>query len=379
MPRTKKNRRANGEGSLFKRESDGLWIGFVTVESSDGKQKKISVSSKKQSVAKEKLDNLKDSLRRGTYVSRSDVTLKERIEHWLTYEIQPSVSESTYEKYRIQSENHIYPSIGQKEIQKITRTDMVEYLTEKEQILSGETVKILLSILRRVFDIALIDEIISKSPLLRVKRTKKIEKKKRHVLTDEEQKRLLTTAKNWNRNKQAYNILFMEFGSGLRRSEVLPLKWTDIDFESKKLAINRVYIMVKGVPKMVDRAKTEASEEPIILPDILIAYLKSFKPEKEDCYMFPAKNGEPINPNSFRKTFKRIAAEAGLEESLRLHDLRHNFASQMVALNVHMEVIKTQMRHADIKTTSRYSHTTTAGQQHAANLINDHLKSVLPK
>jgi site-specific recombinase XerD len=380
MPRKKESRRAAGEGSLFKREEDGLWRGYVTTEAADGRQKKIWVSSKKQSVAKEKLDKLKESLRRGNYVSRLDVTLQERLEHWLEYEIKSGVSAGTYEKYHSNIKNHISPVLGKKEIQKITRADMVEFLAEKENQLAPETVKILLSILRRVFDIALIDEIISKSPLLRVSRAKKVEKKKRRILTSEEEIKLLETAQNWSRNKQVYNILFTEYGSGLRRSEIMPLKKSDINFKSRELTINRVYVMVKGVPKLEDRAKSEASQEPLIIPEILANYLATIKtaPVPND-YLFPAKDGNPINPNSFRRTFKRILKVAELDETIRLHDLRHNFASQMVALNVHISYVQAQMRHADIKTTSRYSHTTTEGQKQAAGLINEHLKKIVER
>lgn len=381
MSRKKQSRRPDGDGSLFKRESDGLWMGYVTVDSSDGKQKKIWVSSKKQATAKEKLDNLKDSLRRGTHVNRSSVTLKERIEHWLEHEMKPpAITEGTYEKYRINAVNHIYPTIGKKEIQKIKRTDMVEYLADKEKQLAGETVKILLSVLRRVFNLALIDEIISKSPLLMVKRTQRIEKKKNRVLTIEEETKILAVAKNrkYNRNKQAYNILVTEYGTGLRRSEILPLKKSDIDFATGELTVSRVYVMVKGKPKLEERAKSSASQDAIVLPAVLLAHLSMIETGNEpNDWFFPAKDGCPINPNSFRKTFKHILEVAEIDKEIRFHDLRHNFASQMVALDVHMNVIKSQMRHADIQTTSRYTHTTTDGQRSAAQAIDSRLAQVI--
>jgi integrase len=381
MPRTKTNRRAAGEGSLFKRQSDGLWRGYITVSSDDGTQKKQWVSSKSQQDAKKKLDDLKDKQSKGTLLSRTKVTLAERINHWLEYEIKTSVAEGTYEKYRTNIRNHINnDTLGKRAIQKITRTDMVEYLAKKEEILSPATVKILLSILHRVFDIALIDDVISKSPLLCVKRSKRVEKKKRRGLTEDEEKTLLETAKNWNYNKQVYNILFMEYGSGLRRSEILPLKWSDINFSNGELQIKRVYVMLRGTPKLEERAKSDASQEAIILPEIILNYFNKFKPEKaedKDAYMFPARNGDPINPNSFRRTFKRIAEKAGLDKEIRLHDLRHNFASQMVAQNIHISLVQAQMRHADMKTTAIYAHTNMDGQRHAAALINDHLKKLV--
>jgi hypothetical protein len=87
----------------------------------------------------------------------------------------------------------------------------------------------------------------------------------------------------------------------------------------------------------------------------LLSEFISKKEEKKSIYVFPAKDGSPINPNSFRRTFKRLIKEAGLDESIRFHDMRHNYASQLVALNVHQTLIQAQMRHSDAKSTSIYS------------------------
>ncbi|MEI6286184.1 MAG: tyrosine-type recombinase/integrase [Bacillota bacterium] len=380
MPRTKNSRRASGEGSIFKRESDGLWMAFLSVDTEDG-PKKIWVSSKMQKTAKEKLEKLKEQYRRGANLTSTSVTLIERMKHWLEYEIKPRVADATYAKYQHNMTRHIEPTLGKMHIRKIARTDMVEFLAKKESELSIETVKILLSMLRRVIDIALIDDIIFKSPLLGVSRSKKVERKKQQMLTTEEQTILLETARTWSdnqkHNQHVYDIIFLQMSAGLRRSEVLSLKWSDFNFENNTVAIQRVYIMVRGFPQLENRAKSAASHDAIALPEIVVEHFKNLCPPNHDQYVFPAPDENPINPNSFRRTFKRIAAKAGLNPSVRLHDLRHNFASQMVALNVHMEVIKSQMRHADIKTTSRYSHVTSDGQKQAAESINEHLKKIV--
>jgi hypothetical protein len=68
-----------------------------------------------------------------------------------------------------------------------------------------------------------------------------------------------------------------------------------------------LYVMVKGMPKLEDRAKTIASQESILLPEILINHLQKFATsEAPDDYLFPAKNGKPINPNSFRQHLEGI-------------------------------------------------------------------------
>jgi integrase len=125
---------------------------------------------------------------------------------------------------------------------------------------------------------------------------------------------------------------------------------------------------------------SQSSQEAIVIPELLSTHLNALETAKApNDYLFPAKDGGPINPNSFRRTFKRILKEAGLDETIRLHDLRHNFASQLVALDVHISLVQAQMRHSDINTTSRYTHTSTDGQRLAAAKMNDHIQSLLPQ
>jgi integrase len=381
----KRNRRGHGEGSIYQRKSDGLWVGsLLNGTDFDGNYKRPTVYGKTQKEVIAKLDALKEKKNKGQLANKTKVSLNDLIEHWLEFEMKPpKKAEGTYLKYKINYETHIKDSIGKPPVQKLKRPAIVEFLSEKEDTLAPETVKILLSIIRRVIEIALIDEIIHKSPLLGVKRTKKVEKKKRRALTPDEEKKILETALAWsqtkNYNPHVYNILLTEYGSGLRRSEVLPLKKSDINFTTRELSVQRVYLVVDKKAKLEERAKTEASQEAIVLPELIAKHLESIPTaEAPNDYLFPGEGGLPIYPNSFRLTFKRILKKAGVDESIRLHDLRHNYASQLVALNVHIAHVQAQMRHTDIKTTSRYTHTSTDGQRDAAAKMNDHIQALLP-
>lgn len=381
----KKNRRGHGEGSIYQRKSDGLWVGsLLNGTDFDGNYKRPTVYGKTQKEVIAKLDALKEKKNKGQLANKTKVTLNDLIEHWLEFEMKPpKKAEGTYLKYKMNYETHIKDSIGKPPVQKLKRPAIVEFISEKEDTLSPETVKILLSIIRRVIDIAMIDEIIHKSPLLGIKRTKKVEKKKRRALTPEEEKKILEAALEWSQKKKynphVYNILLTEYGSGYRRSEVLPLKKSDINFTTRGVSIQRVYLIVDKKTKLEERAKSEASQDEIILPEIIAKHLEALPTAAApNDYLFPDKEGKPIHPGSFRTTFKRLLKKAGLDESIRLHDLRHNYASQLVALDVHISHVQAQMRHTDIKTTSRYTHTSTDGQRDAAAKMNDHIQALLP-
>jgi integrase len=391
----KKRRRGKGEGTIYKHESSGLWTAQVTIgENAAGKPIKRTVYGKKRDDVKTKLQLLQEKMRRGTLEKPSSITLEQSIAHWLENDIKGKISDGTYHKYESNARVHIYPEIGGTEVQKLTRPLLSEFISKKESQLAPATVKIIRSILNRVIDNAIEDEIIFKDPMRKIA-VKKIPKRPIRVMTENEMSSLLSTARDWNRNPIVYSILFTEFGTGLRRSELLPLRWKDIDFENKTLSIKQTYVMIKGVPVLKDETKNETSKEPIAVPESVLKVIQEQhlkitdnkkkrakkktdqdKEEKKSIYVFPAKDGGPINPNSFRRTFKRLIKEAGLDESIRFHDMRHNYASQLVALNVHQTLIQAQMRHSDAKSTSIYSHTNMDGQHYAAQILDKQLKQI---
>jgi integrase len=196
--------------------------------------------------------------------------------------------------------------------------------------------------------------------------------------------------------------LFLEFATGLRRGEILGLEWDDINFDDNKIRINKQWTVIKGKACWSNAStgtKTETSNRVIAVPHASIAALQArYNENPNDRYVFQSLNGNPIDPNNFRRDFKKYVKEAAQNinnkreeeksvggkielvtlDKFRFHDLRHNYATQLVALNIHTRLIQAQLGHKDARATRRYTHATEQGQHDAAEKIGQFLTAINP-
>ena len=123
--------------------------------------------------------------------------------------------------------------------------------------------------------------------------------------------------------------------------------------------------------------KTKSSIRIVNVPASIISLLKDYKKSSQSNYVFSQKtNDKPVAPRNFSHVFERWCTKAGIEGT-RFHDLRHTYASQLLAENVHMKVVQAQLGHADIKVTmNRYSHLAQGMQQEATNKLETKLKNM---
>jgi integrase len=165
--------------------------------------------------------------------------------------------------------------------------------------------------------------------------------------------------------------------TGMRRSEVLGLRWSDIDFDDPSLSIVRTLTVVAGRP-VVTSPKTIASRRLVYLDTRTIEALRAHRDAStvsRDAYVFRSIDGQPVNPASFSNTFDRIVARSGLPR-IRLHDLRHTYATLALRLGTHPVLLSERLGHTSISVTiDRYSHVIPSIDRHAADVV---AQQVLP-
>ena len=186
------------------------------------------------------------------------------------------------------------------------------------------------------------------------------------------------------------NMLFAEYlefwlnnmvNYGLRRGEVLGLRWQDIDFESKSIFICNTRIRVKEV--IEKQPKSEASLRTLPLIPHIERYLLRLREQQNedkllmgkcytDCdYVCRKRDGTPTNMDSCNGVFKRILRKNNLQD-IRLHDLRHCTASFLLKNGASMKEIQIWLGHSDISTTMNiYTHVDYEMKKTTANLMND--------
>ena len=287
------------------------------------------------------------------------------------------VAETTYDGYHTYIDRHLIPYFSQLNlnIQDITAGhifDYVNYLSSdggrKDNKIGGQSttsIRKIISILRQVFDYAVLYGDIRVNPASQVPMPKKVNNKdKRQVfLTAEDAQKMLDAF----RDEELGPIVYVTLYYGLRKSEALGLRWQAVDFEANTITINHT-VVSNGHIVRKDSTKSYCSNRTFqLLPDVKDVLLK-LKDQQENYktrlgsgyhnndYVFKNPNGIPYRPDSLTRSFKRALERHGLPQ-MRYHDLRHSTASILVDKGWDINDIKEWLGHADISTTANiYAH-----------------------
>jgi integrase len=142
--------------------------------------------------------------------------------------------------------------------------------------------------------------------------------------------------------------------AGLRRGELVAVRWRDVDFAGQKLIVRRA---LSGETEVRSTKSRRAREVP--LPDQAAVALQRLRLRGEftgpDDYVFANRFGRRLDPSALRRRYERARDAAGLDP-LRFHDLRHTYGSLLVAGGIDLPSVKAAMGHARISTTERYLH-----------------------
>ena len=164
------------------------------------------------------------------------------------------------------------------------------------------------------------------------------------VLSPEEVAELLALAPNL----KAQTALSVAYGAGLRSSEVVRLKTTDIDSD-------RMLIHVEQGKGAKDRT---ALLSPALLEQLRSWYRAALLKQqvRPGSWLFPGQKGKHLSPRQLNRLFHQAADAAGIERQVSLHSLRHSFATHLLENNTDIRVIQTLLGHKKLETTARYSH-----------------------
>ena len=165
-----------------------------------------------------------------------------------------------------------------------------------------------------------------------------------------------------------YALYYIDLATGLRRGELLGLKWEDIDLDQGVIHVQRQVARVNGEVKEVP-LKTKHSYRNISISQDAAVLLREMKKHSVSDYVFPSPTGGPISPDSVRNMLRRVLKRAGLP-ALRFHDLRHSFATLALQNGVDIKTVSGMLGHFSAGfTLDTYAHVTTAAQREAANTM----------
>ena len=371
-------RRANGEGNIRKR-SDGRWEGRYTAghDPETGKTIYKNVLAKTQKDCKEKLKRAIEENSKVDTVKAEQYTVGQWMDVWFENCAKIKVRPSSHKTYRGYIDNHIKPNIGKVLLSKLSSLDLqklykkllsggrVERIESKNQPkgLSAKTVRNINQVISSAMDFAIDQRLIASNPTDGCA-LPKLEHREMKTLPAEQLASFLREAKE----SGVFELYYIELATGLRRGELLGLKWEDIDLEQGIIHVRRQIARIDG--KIVEAPlKTKNSYRSVSIGQDAVEILKEQRKKADSEYVFPSPTGGPISPDSVLKMLHRVLKRAELPK-IRFHDMRHTFATVALQNDVDIKTVSGMLGHYSAGfTLDTYAHVTTAAQRQAANTM----------
>lgn len=328
-------------------------------------------------------------LEKGFYVTDNKITVSQWMQTWLTVYSAPNASPTTFAEYEGMVARYVDPMIGHIQVQQLTMLAVQAWVNKLRTSpitglpMAAASVRHIYQIVKSAMDKAVLAGVISRSPCIGVILPKG-KPKEAVIYNEQETQQLLQAVKGTTLEL----VIDMELCLGLRRGELLGLRWCDIDWENSQIHIvqNRVLARNKVI---VRQPKTEAGFRTIDTP---LQLMEKLKQHKADCekrrkeygnqyivsdYVIVHPNGKPIPPGYLSRMFTDLQEKAGLP-SCRFHDLRHLCASIMNMQDINIKVAQKRLGHSNITTTMNiYTHPMRSKEAEAAQTIGDFIYNIL--
>lgn len=273
---------------------------------------------------------------------------------------------ATLNNYKDSVNSYIIRYIGHIKLCELTVANVRSLLQKlEEQGLSSRTIKYAYTLLNALIKQAINDELINKNVVSKVDKPKQKKIKELITLTADEVQRFLNVIEN----EEHHAFFKLAFTSGMRRSELLGLRWSDIDFDKSIITVNQTVLRIGNDVVISKTTKTASSRRSISIDKETLMELKSHRLNVNkrrlmstnwinNDLVFPGRNGDPIYPTYMTKMCKKYATAIN-RPNFSMHGTRHTHATLLIENGVHFKVIQTRLGHSSYaETMDTYSHIT---------------------
>ena len=375
-------RRGNGEGTIYERKN-GTYAATFTIEG--GKRKTIYAKTYKE--AQEKLRKALYEQQQGILLTTPQQTVAQFLTDWLENTQKQSVRPRTYERYEEIVRLHIIPVLGHHKLQHLSAQHVQAFYTKKSQEgLAALTVRSFHTLLHKALETAMKWNLVPRNVCQAVSPPRR-ERFEVTPLTLAQIQKLLSALEG----HRLEALFTLALATGMRRGELLGLKWQDIDLTRGKLQVRRVLTRIPS--KMPGKGYTEAepktqkSRRTIVIASFALKALQEHHirqtAEKKQAgrfwqehdYVFCTSLGTPLNPTrDVLDLLKAFLKKADLPD-IRFHDLRHSAATLLLSLGVHPKVVQEILGHSQITMTMDiYSHVLPSMHEEAMYTLNEAIR-----
>ncbi len=304
-----------------------------------------------------------------------------------------TLSPATFEFYKLKIDSLIRPALGHLKLKDINPSHIQKFVNqlatmpkekrsglpdEKSETLSPSTVRRYLTVLQSVFKQAVKLGLILDSPA-KVERLTlpKAQAPKIEIFTKQEAAQMLEALEG--EDLQFQTLVQLAIFTGARRGELTALKFSDIDFEQRKITIERAAYKIKGQP-LATKPPKDYETRTVTINESCVELLKMLKAEKIENaqrlgsqwlggnWVFTQWNGEMMNPMTPTKQFSKFLKRNGLKHR-KFHSLRHTSATLLLYAGVNIKQVQGRLGHGDIETTNKYLHLIEEADVEAVNKL----------
>jgi integrase len=330
--------------------------------------------------AQEELTRLLGQRNDGSYIEPTKMTVAQYLHHWLEADIDRRVATRTAARHRGIVEKNIIPKLGHVPVRKLTAIHIEAFETElqregwvkprakpkikegeeapaqEKRGLSAQTVQHIHRTLSQALGHAVRLGVLFKNPARQV-RPPRPPSREIKILEKGEITTLINTAKEAG----LYVPVLVAVTTGMRRGELLALRWSDVDLKAASLTVNQSLERIKGKFEFKS-PKTKTSRRTISLPAIAVDALREhYRTQLEERFklgfgrdpravVFSRSDGQPMDPDTLSKSFRRLVATAKVTP-ITFHGLRHTHISHLLMDGVHVKLVSERAGHASVNIT----------------------------
>ena len=371
-------------GRLYYNRHRKKWQCIVECgKDADGRRKQIFRDARTKAEARQILQKLLHDLEDGTHVEPHNLTVAEYLRSHHADHARHHASPRTHECNGYLVEAHLVPGLGAHKLTELRPAHLQSYYSAKlDRGLSPTTVRKHHNVLHAALRHAVRLQLLAVNPADSVVPPRIVHKEMRFLDAGQSAAMLRAAA-----GTRLYMPLLLALGTGMRRGELLGLRWSDVDLDGGTLIVTQTVQEAFG-QLHIKEPKTAKSQRRITLPALVVDALRAYRTEQaketlaraprsaESDLVLTSPDGGPWWPSYFNRTWQRFKKRQGL--AVRFHDLRHTHATQLLKAGVHPKVVSERLGHASIGITlDTYSHVMPGMQEEAAEKIDAGLRKAL--
>ena len=368
------------------------------IDPATGNRKRITKTFDRSKDAEKWASKKINSLNEGTFIDPSEITVKEYfLNRWLENHKKPNIAATTYDGYMQFLNGHILPELGALKLQDLKPHHLETYFNKKRKSgrkdgkrggLTENSLKKHYVIINEGLKRAIKLEILKANPAQGIDPPKP-KKPKAKAMSKKEYHMLLEVLKE---DQFMYTFVMTDLMTGMRRSEILGLEWSDIDLINGIITVEKrlVAVRVKDTDRTAgtlheSATKTDKSTRRIKISNTLIKLLKTFKKKQQELrllvgtdyddskqFVFSRPDGKNYHPRTISRYFKKAVIKAELPKEYSLHTLRHTFATINLKNGVPAKIVQEMLGHSKVSTTlDIYTHVDLDMQKEAVKKLDD--------